>query len=299
MRPRHLFRYVLGLVTLGLMSPGMPAASDRTDLAHCYDPSRELLQKVAPAKCDGRIVSPEEATQIRTWIERRRFERASKAPRRARAAGPEKSGSGVLLTDAGHVVTAAHVVTGCRRIEVDHPSKPSRRAQVIARHPTADLALLRLPPGDRNPIKIAFEEPRELGPWMATIGYPNQGWTVIRPVRKEAKFAGLKALDEHASQQPLRIVFQGELRPGDSGGALVDEDERLVGVVIAQIDTPGVYATTGKIIRHVGFAEPIAAVRELLQATETKISGPKPNRSGTTAERSVFRVTCRPGGGRP
>jgi S1-C subfamily serine protease len=287
--------YLIGLATLGIISVGGSLASEHANLAHCYDPTRELVQKVAPTNCEGKTVSPAEAENIRKRIKQQRFERAREAaPRRQRPLA-KSSGSGVLLTDAGHIVTAAHVVAGCLRTRVHHPSSPTREARVVARHPTADLALLHVPANERAPIAIAFENAAEPGTGMSTIGYPNQGRTVVRPIRKAARFGGLRTVSQSGAQGPLRIVFQGELRPGNSGGALLDQDERLVGVVIAQIDTPRIYAETGQLIRHVGFAEPIAAVRDLLDMAEVTVDQ-RSSRSPKNAERSVFRVTCRSGG---
>ncbi|MBK1668967.1 hypothetical protein CKO28_13090 [Rhodovibrio sodomensis] len=290
---------LIGLATFGFFSAGVSAASGGSNLAPCYDPARELVQKVVPANCEGRVVSPTEAEKIRERIKRQRFRQARGSNPGRQPSGSEvvRSGSGVLVTSAGHIVTAAHVVNGCRRIRVHHPSFPTRKATVVARHRNADLALLQTPSKNLTPIAIAFGRTPVSGARMATIGYPNRGRTAIRPIRKAARFGKLRTIGDDGAQGPLRIVFHGDLRPGNSGGALVDQDERLVGVVIAQINTPSIYASTGHVIRNVGFAEPIAALRELLKSSEAQVSAGKPERSRTEAERSVFRVTCHFGGG--
>lgn len=286
--------YRLGLATLGLLLAAGSVASENGGLVPCYEPSRGLVQKVTPAHCGGEIVSPADAEKIRERIKRQRFRKARETtPRRQRAETPtESSGSGVLVTDAGHIVTAAHVVAGCQAIRTHHPAAPTREAQVVARHSTADLALLQMRSHDQTHPPIAFGNPPEPGAPASTIGYPNQGKTVIRPVRKAARYGGLRAVGNDGARSPIRIVFEGDLRPGNSGGALVDHDERIIGIVIAQIDTPGVYAKTGQVLRHVGFAEPLAAVQELLESSQAQLSSGKHPQSGTSAERSVFRVTC-------
>lgn len=269
-------------------------ALDQDALVPCYDSDRELVLRVVPWNCEGEVVPPSKAERLRERIRQQRLERAHRSQPRPRRPNAEQSGSGVVVTDAGHVVTAAHVVAGCQRIRLHHPSEPTRDARVVARHSSADLALLHATSIDRTPIAIPVDTNAAPGTGVATIGYPNMGRTAIRPIRKPARFAGLKAIGQKLVPGRPKIVFQGDLRPGHSGGALIDQGERLVGVVIAQIDTPSVYAATGRVIQHVGVAEPVTAVRELMASAEAPYKAPQPGVSGRRAERFVFRVTCGP-----
>lgn len=280
-------------ICLGLVWPA-GAAPDAGGLVYCFDPSRNLVHRVRSEECRGRVVSAEVAERLERQIRQERLNRARKAanPRQPQKGQGRRSGSGVLLTNQGHVATARHVIEGCGAVTVHDPSGDQYVARVLALHAKADLALLRSEVHGRPKIVMAQASNLKQGAPLAAVGYPNVGRTAIRPLRSAAKFVAERVIADKQLEAYKRIIFQGELRAGNSGGALVDSRERLVGIVVAQLDTPAVFKATGRLIQHVGIAEPIAAVQELFETAGIPIPPRGGEPASNRAEGAVYRITC-------
>jgi S1-C subfamily serine protease len=162
----------------------------------------------------------------------------------AEACGRLQDGSGALLAD-DLVVTNAHVVAGADDIIVQrHPDGEPIEASLVAFDPQRDLAVLHVPGIERAPLPIAAAEAGQTG---AVFGHPGGGDLELSPyqVGEEVTATGR---DIYGSSQTRRQVLflASELRPGDSGGALVDPAGEVVGVAFAIApDDPNVaYALT-------------------------------------------------------
>jgi S1-C subfamily serine protease len=173
-------------------------------------------------------------------------------------------GSGVVVGPE-QVATNAHVVTGAGRITVRPHGQGSRGAQLVYMDPATDLAILRVP-------GLSAAVPRwatsvERGVEAAVAGYPGGGRLTVRGarVRGEATIP-----EEGASGLREVIVFAGLVQPGNSGGALLDLDGRVLGLVFAN---SSVDARTGFALSP---SEVLPVVRATRSATEQVDSGPCP-----------------------
>jgi S1-C subfamily serine protease len=147
------------------------------------------------------------------------------------ACGLGISGSGWVVAP-GVVVTNAHVVAGERDTTVDSVNAPPLPAQAVAFDPRNDIAVLRVGSGLNAPA-LEQAEPRE-GQSAAIMGFPeNQGLTV-RPARLGSTVSVLSE-DAYGHGPVTRRItsFRGQVRPGNSGGPLIDSGGRVVGTVFA------------------------------------------------------------------
>jgi S1-C subfamily serine protease len=147
------------------------------------------------------------------------------------ACGLGVAGSG-WIAGSGLVVTNAHVVAGQRDTIVDAPASPPRPAQAVVFDARNDLAVLRVS-GGLNAPALDQAEPRR-GRAVAILGYPENGPLTVRPGRIGRTAAVLSEDAYGRGPVPRRITsLRGEVRPGNSGGPLVDTGGRVVGTVFA------------------------------------------------------------------
>jgi S1-C subfamily serine protease len=95
---------------------------------------------------------------------------------------------------------------------------------------------------------------------VATVGYPVHGLPLIEPFLTVGTMAAADSPDG-----PSRFAIRADVRPGNSGGPVLDEYGQVVGVVTAKIDTVRVYQRTGQDIQKVGFAIATGPVLEFLR----------------------------------
>ena len=135
-------------------------------------------------------------------------------------------GSGILLGDAGEIVTNAHVVAGGGPIHVTFYDGVRRPARVTAADPVYDLALLQ----SQSPVQrsIAFAPEDALRPGQLTVAVGNPfgfSWTVTLGV--------ISAVDRLLGPLDGLIQTDAAINPGNSGGALVNLKGEVVGIPTA------------------------------------------------------------------
>ena len=156
-----------------------------------------------------------------------------------------QEGSGFVVRE-DVVVTNAHVVAGEDDVDVIRPDGKRLRAVVTVFDPKRDLAVLRIDKLGLPSLPRAEAEPGATG---AVFGHPG-GQEVVRaaPARisDEVTADGQDIYGDPTQREVF--ILAASLRPGDSGGALVDAEGRVVGVAFAIApDRPGTaYALTGK-----------------------------------------------------
>lgn len=161
-----------------------------------------------------------------------------------------QEGSGFVV-DRELVVTNAHVVAGDRSVRVETHQGPSLRASVVAFDPDRDLALLRVPGLRRLALPIGDSEEGMTG---VVLGHPGGGPLRAAPaaVAREVTARGRDIYDRRPTSRKV-LILAAELRPGDSGGALVDSTGVVIGVAFAIApDRPNVaYALADEELRSV------------------------------------------------
>jgi S1-C subfamily serine protease len=177
------------------------------------------------------------------------------------ACGLGVEGSGWIVAE-GTVVTNAHVVAGVRDARVDRRDGRFLPATVVAFDVRNDIAVLRVPRLDGEPLALAAPA---AGVPVAILGYPENGPLSATPARI-GQTTSVVTDDAYGRGPITRTVttLRGLVRHGNSGGPAVDGDGRVRTTVFAQR-----VGSTG------GYGVPVAAVRTALRGTLTPVgSGP-------------------------
>jgi serine protease Do len=159
------------------------------------------------------------------------------------------TGSGVIVSHDGDIVTNNHVVENASEIEVIMHNNKSYKAKVIGRDPDTDLALLHIDGGDMPCIKFANSDSVLVGEWVLAVGNPFNLASTVTAGIVSAKGRNINILGE--GQQGQRksntaiesfIQTDAAVNPGNSGGALVNVSGDLVGINTAIASPTGSYA---------------------------------------------------------
>lgn len=182
--------------------------------------------------------------------------------------GRRMIGSGTGFFVAPHrVLTNHHVVERCTALTVRGNDGKTLTAELVADEKKRDLALIST---EAVAVSIATFRPTtttRTGEPVAAVGYPDQGLPRIEPFLTVGTMAGADRADGSS-----RFVIRADVRPGNSGGPVLDERGQVVGVVNAKIDTVRVYQRTGQTIDNVGFAIATGPVLDFLRQSGVKPS---------------------------
>jgi S1-C subfamily serine protease len=154
------------------------------------------------------------------------------------ACGRIQEGTGWVV-EPGLVVTNAHVVAGEPETELETQDGRRVAATLVAFDPEIDLAVLRAPALDADPLATA---PSEIGQRGAVFGHPGGGPLELSPfeIRQRLDAVGSDIYGRSGVDREV-LVLASELAPGDSGSPLVDGEGQVVGVAFAIApDRPGV-----------------------------------------------------------
>lgn len=158
------------------------------------------------------------------------------------------SGSGVLISDDGYIVTNNHVISDqkggvAEEITVTLHNKKTYKARLIGKDPSSDLAVLKID-GTGFPYLIyGNSDDVKLGQWVLAIGYPLTLETTVTAGIVSAKGRTI-GINSRQSQSPVESFIQTDaaVNQGNSGGALVTTDGKLVGINSAILAPSGTYA---------------------------------------------------------
>lgn len=165
------------------------------------------------------------------------------------------SGSGVIFSNDGYIVTNNHVIDEADIIQVIF-GKKTYEATLIGTDPSTDLAVIKIDDTSLPNVKIGSSESVNVGEWVLAIGNPfNLNSTVTAGI-VSAKGRNINLLQD---KFPIESFIQTDaaINPGNSGGALVNMEGELIGINTAILSRTGSYA-------GYGFAVPIDIVKKVV-----------------------------------
>lgn len=153
------------------------------------------------------------------------------------------SGSGVIITADGYIVTNNHVVDGADEINVTLANKKSYKATIVGSDPSSDLAVIKIEGKSLPYLVYGNSDEAKLGQWVLAIGYPlNLDVTVTAGI-VSAKSRSI-GINERQSNTAIESFIQTDaaVNPGNSGGALINTNGELIGINSAIASPTGSYA---------------------------------------------------------
>jgi len=168
----------------------------------------------------------------------------------------EASGSGVIISNDGYIVTNNHVVDGSSDIEVTLNDKRTFKAKVIGTDPNTDIALIKIEAKDLPVIVFGNSDSLKVGEWVLAVGNPFNLTSTVTAGIVSAKARNINIIN---SQMKIESFIQTDaaVNPGNSGGALVNTHGELVGINTAIASQTGSYA-------GYAFAIPVSIVQKVV-----------------------------------
>jgi serine protease Do len=155
---------------------------------------------------------------------------------------PQKkgTGSGVIVSKDGYIVTNNHVVDFADNVNVSLSDKRKFVAKVVGTDPRYDLAVLKIDASDLPAVQKGNSENLKIGEWVLAIGFPYDIGTTVTAGIVSATHKKIGVNETRNSMEDF-IQTDAVVNPGNSGGALVDGNGRLIGINTAIQTRTGSY----------------------------------------------------------
>ncbi|MFK7772460.1 MAG: S1C family serine protease [Saprospiraceae bacterium] len=166
------------------------------------------------------------------------------------------TGSGVIYSSDGYIITNTHVIEGADKIEVTLSDNRTYKATIVGTEAQADIAVLKIDARRLPVLKQADSERARIGEWVLAVGNPFDLNSTVTAGIISAKGRDIGIIQGRSSIESF-IQTDAAVNPGNSGGALVDAQGRLLGINTAIATQTGSYSGYSFAI-PVNFMEKIA-----------------------------------------
>jgi Do/DeqQ family serine protease len=166
------------------------------------------------------------------------------------------SGSGVIITDDGYIVTNNHVVENADKVTVTLNDNQTYDAKIIGTDPSTDLALLKINEQNLPFVVYGNSDNVKVGEWVLAVGNPFNLTSTVTAGIISAKARNIGILPDQYKIESF-LQTDAAVNPGNSGGALVNTSGELVGINSAIASHTGSY--TGY-----SFAVPVNLVKKVM-----------------------------------
>lgn len=155
----------------------------------------------------------------------------------------QTSGSGVIISEDGYVITNNHVVQDAETINVVLNDKRSFVARLVGNDPSSDLAVIKIEADGLEPLQFGNSDEVKIGEWVLAVGNPFNLTSTVTAGIVSAKARNINILGNKMSNAPIESFIQTDaaVNPGNSGGALVNLKGELVGINTAIASSTGSY----------------------------------------------------------
>lgn len=157
------------------------------------------------------------------------------------------SGSGVIITTDGYIITNNHVVEGADKLVVTLNNNKNYEARVVGRDPSTDIAVIRIEEKNLPAVVWGNSDDVQVGQWVLAVGNPFDLTSTVTAGIVSAKARNINLLSDRRTSEeifPVESFIQTDaaVNPGNSGGALVNAKGELVGINTAIASRTGVYS---------------------------------------------------------
>ena len=164
------------------------------------------------------------------------------------------TGSGVIISEDGYIVTNNHVIKDASEIEITLNNKKSYKAKLVGTDSKMDIALLKIDADEKLPYNTFGDSDNvKVGQWVLAIGNPYNLTSTVT-----AGIVSAKARDLETNGMQSFIQTDAAVNPGNSGGALVNTRGELVGI------NTMISSQTGSYVGY-SFAVPSNIARKIIE----------------------------------
>lgn len=176
------------------------------------------------------------------------------------------SGSGVIISDDGYIVTNNHVISDdnggvAQEINVTLHNRKSYKAKVIGRDPSSDIAVLKIDDTKLPYLVYGNSNNIQLGQWVLAVGYPLTLETTVTAgiISATGRSIGINSRQIKRGDTPVESFIQTDaaVNQGNSGGALINTSGELIGINSAILAPNGTYA-------GYSFAIPVNIIKKIV-----------------------------------
>ena len=170
---------------------------------------------------------------------------------------PAGSGSGIILSDDGYIVTNAHVVSGAETVKVVLYNEEEYEAKIVGSDTQTDIAVLKIEANNLVEAELGDSSQAEIGETVYALG--NPGGLSLQSSFTDGMISGLnRVITTDDSIYPMTVLqTSAAINPGNSGGALINEYGQVIGIVSAKI------AATD--YEGIGFAIPTETAKPIIE----------------------------------
>lgn len=172
------------------------------------------------------------------------------------------SGSGVIVSSQGYIVTNNHVIQDAAEIEVILNDNSKYSATVVGTDPSTDIAVLKIEAEGLKPIALGNSDDVRVGEWVLAVGNPFNLTSTVTAGIISAKARNINLLSDRTNSNavPIESFIQTDaaVNPGNSGGALVNIRGELIGINTAIASQTGSYS-------GYSFAVPVNLVNKVMR----------------------------------
>ena len=193
------------------------------------------------------------------------------------------SGTGFIITKDGYILTCHHVIKNSSEIKISIEGE-IYPAKLVLDDPNNDLALLKIN-GSFSAIAFSSKRSAKMGQEVFTIGYPNPRLQGVNAKYTEGSISSLTGFQDDLRLYQISVPVQ----PGNSGGALVDENGNILGVIVAMLSAKTTFKISGSLPQNVNYAVKsiyAQAMLDSLPEISDKLIPPSNNKSN-----AISRVT--------
>lgn len=150
------------------------------------------------------------------------------------------SGSGVIVSSDGYIVTNNHVIESADEVEVTLNDKRNFKAKIIGTDRSTDIALLKIDEKDLPFLSFGNSDNIQIGQWVLAVGNPFNLTSTVTAGIISAKARNISILSDQFAIESF-IQTDAVVNPGNSGGALVNTNGELIGINTAIASPTGSY----------------------------------------------------------
>jgi S1-C subfamily serine protease len=152
----------------------------------------------------------------------------------ARLLGTERTGSGAIIDDDGHILTVGYIVMGARTIEITLPDQRQYPATLLFQDFESGIAILQTPARDLPTVPLGRSTPLQEGDKVIIVAATDQTQRMASP----GFISALRPFDAYWEYMLDRAILTTAMNPGFGGGPVLDTFGQMIGVLSLNLNSP-------------------------------------------------------------